>query len=285
VTRPTELTQELFIKPGFDLRTDNADHRPARLTIVNLPKDKLRGRWNSPEGQTILGQWKGNNYNRTILNSLVGRFDGQTDLRGIPLSGSDMKKADLSYIDFFSSDFQNADLTRADLTHSYLSESNIKGAKFDSANMSKALIDNATFDQRTSFLGVNLPNVDFNLAPLIKQQAEDQARIDSLKQKSPVLASFLEITCDYGRSFQRFFIWCVVVIVIFAILFANVPGVIAQPDMWSSFYVSLSTFTTLGSTIGITSQIGEVLVACEVTIGYLMTGLLVSILVRNTIGR
>jgi hypothetical protein len=63
-----------------------------------------------------------------------------------------------------------------------------------------------------------------------------------------------------------------------------IPGTLGREGFWASLFFSLSTFTTLGSAITVTSVAGEVLVAIEVVLGYLMAGLLVAILVRNTIG-
>lgn len=72
--------------------------------------------------------------------------------------------------------------------------------------------------------------------------------------------------------------------VIFAGSYCLIPGTLGRGDFWSSLYFSLTTFTTLGSSIPVISTLGEVLAAVEVVLGYLMTGLLVAILVRNTIG-
>jgi hypothetical protein len=63
-----------------------------------------------------------------------------------------------------------------------------------------------------------------------------------------------------------------------------IPNTLGREGLWASLLFSLSTFTTLGSAIPVTSVVGEVLVAIEVVLGYLMAGLLVAILVRNTIG-
>jgi predicted permease len=59
---------------------------------------------------------------------------------------------------------------------------------------------------------------------------------------------------------------------------------LGREDLWGCFVFSLATFTTLGSGITVTSVVGEVLVAIEVVLGYLMMSLLVAIFVRNTIG-
>ncbi|MGF1522395.1 MAG: ion channel [Leptolyngbyaceae cyanobacterium] len=71
---------------------------------------------------------------------------------------------------------------------------------------------------------------------------------------------------------------------LFGILHFLIPDTISRDSFWECFYFSIATFTTLGSGISVTSFMGELLTSAEVVIGYLMTGLLVAILVRNTIG-
>lgn len=54
--------------------------------------------------------------------------------------------------------------------------------------------------------------------------SNSQQRIENLKDKHPILAKILEITCDYGRSFTRFFAWCLTVIVLFGIFYSVIPN-------------------------------------------------------------
>jgi hypothetical protein len=51
-----------------------------------------------------------------------------------------------------------------------------------------------------------------------------------------------------------------------------------------NLYFSIATFASGGTSITATSMMGEALAALETILGYLMTGLLAAILVRNTIG-
>ncbi|MEP0802800.1 hypothetical protein [Funiculus sociatus] len=64
------------------------------------------------------------------------------------------------------------------------------------------LVDNVDFGSKTSFIGVNLNEINFTLAALIQESALGQARIINLERKRPILAAFLSISCDYGRSYQ-----------------------------------------------------------------------------------
>jgi hypothetical protein len=193
-------------------------------------------------------------------------------------------------VDFYRSNLENARLKNSNLTGSYLSECNIRGTQFDWSNMSDVLIDNVQFNNKTSFIGVKLSNIDFNLSELLQDFALGQQRIVNLERKYPVLAAFLRITCDYGRSFSRFLAWCAIVISVFGLAYYLVPSSIVKTNsatsvtLWDSLYFSIMTFTSAGSDIVTNSAIGRIVAVAESVVGYLMTGLLVAILVKRTIG-
>jgi uncharacterized protein YjbI with pentapeptide repeats len=280
------VNKDLFIEPGVNLQQSDADY----LTVVKLDKTILKERWQSQTGRSVLERWRANNFDRQILNSLVGQYNDHLDLRGIPLTGKDLTGRDLSNIDFFQANLQGSDLKYADLSGSYLSESNIKATCFDFALMKDVLIDNTDFDSRTSFTGVNLSEVNFTLAALLQESALGQQRIANLEKKHPILAGFLKTTCDYGRSFKRFFFWCFVVILFFAIAFAIIPNSLARTspgeaiNFWESLYFSALAFASVNSDLQPVGMIGKVLNVLETGIGYVMTSLLVAILAKRTLG-
>ncbi len=275
-----EITPEFFIVPNANLDKGSQE----LMTMVNLSKEQLRDRWSTPAGRYILNRWKGNGFDRKVLDSLVGKYYDHTDLRGITLVKEDLTKADLSKVDFYGSILENSKLNFANLSDSWLSESNIKGTCFDYAKMQSVLIDNTEFDHKTSFTGVSLRAIDFNLAALLQNHATNQQRTENLKTKHPILATFLEITCDYGRSFPRFFFWCLLVILVFGVMYAALPGSLNKVGLWNGLYFSFMTFATANSDVQAVSSAGKMLSVVETGIGYLMTGLLIAIFVRQTVG-
>jgi hypothetical protein len=279
-TPTPEITPEFFINPSFDLNQGSKE----LITIVNISKDQLRQRWNTSTGKRILTKWKANKFDRKILDEMVGKYYGHTDIRGVNLAREDLSKLDLSNLDLYGSNLENATLKYTNLTNSWLSESNIKGACFDYARMNDVLIDNTEFNNKTSFTGVSLRVIDFNLAALLQDYATNQQRIDNLKNKHKILAFILRISCDYGRSFIRFFVFCLSIILAFAVLYFLFPASLSKSGFWNSLYYSIMTFATSGSDIQAVSAIAKILTVTETCIGYLMTGLLVSILVKRTIG-
>lgn len=210
-----DITPEFFIKPGVDLAYGSQDY----LVMVRLPKERLQERWETPQGRQIWERWKANAFQRNILESLVGGYYGHLDLRGVNLSGQDLSGVDLSKIDFYRANMENAVLQNANLSNSYLSETNIKSARFDWAKMDDVLIDNVAFNNRTSFIGVKLNKIDFNLSEQLEDFARSQQRIASLERRYPRLSAVLKVTCDYGRSFPLFLLWCGIIILLFGLAY------------------------------------------------------------------
>jgi Pentapeptide repeats (8 copies) len=276
----SKLNQNFFVEPKQDIQKGDSDF----VTLARLSPEDLIKRWDSDHGRYVLNTWRANRFERSNLEDLVGRFYGHIDLRGAPLSRQDLQAVDLSDVDLFKANLEGSQLLYANLNGSYLSESNLKGACLDWAKMDGALVDNADFDTRTSFTGVRLNKVDFTLAETLKDHAYIQQRIENLKRKHPYMARVLWLTCDYGRSFSRFFAWCAGVIVVFGIAYAATPNALTADNPWTSLYFSLLTFAGAGGDIQAIAPLARMLVAIEVGIGYLMSGLLVAIVAKRVIG-
>lgn len=256
----------------FDRKYDLAD------------KHLLRERWESHEGENLLRTLKESNYDRSKIE-LLGRAHGRFDLRGAPLKNIDFSKRNISLVDFYAADLRGSRFCGADLTNSHLSEADIRGVSFNYARMENTFLDNARYDRKTTFVGVDIRAVNFNLAVLLQEQARDQQRIDNLKGRHPILSTFLWATCDYGQSFIRFLVWYVGIIIFFAGAFYLLNVSDKQMGVIDAIYFSVTTFTTLGfGDITPNTVSGKILVILEVLLGYIMGGLLVAILVRRIIG-
>ncbi|WP_434686933.1 pentapeptide repeat-containing protein [Pseudanabaena minima] len=279
----TKVTSNFFIASGVNLQNTPADLIELQ-TIVKLNKKQLTDRWKSQEGQQIFTTWKNNNFDIGVLDSIVGKYYDQYDLRGIDLSNIDLSGKNFQNIDFFGSNLINTNFSRSILDNSWFSECKICGTKFDWAQMNGVLIDNTKFDNKTSFLGINLNSVNFNLAVLLQDLALSQQRIDNLESTKPITAAVLRYTSDYGRSFKRFFLWCFGIVNSFAILYFFIPNSLTSHDIWDTLYFSALTFITGSFVIQPVSVIGKALALMEAGMGYLMTGLLVAILVKKIVG-
>lgn len=277
--------EDFFIEPGRNLTPEDEDLKRFALS----EKSPLVKRWDTSRGQQIKRQWRASGYQRSVLDSLVGRYHGHTDIRGINLKGEDLSRADLSKIDFFAANLEGANLTGANLEDTWLSGSNIRGANFEFARMDGVILDDADFDSKTRFVGVDLNKINFTLAALIQEHAVTQNRIKTLERRQPRLAYLLKVTSDYGRNFWRFVVWCFLIILFFGVLYWLVPGAIQtngrEVGLIDSLYFSFIAFTTLGL-VDMTpaSPTGRTLFAVEVLFGYFMLALLIAILSRRVFG-
>ena len=178
---------DFFIQPNVDLAKGHDD----LVWAATLERGRLIGRWQSGKGKEILSKWKSEHYSRKSLDALVGKYYGQTDLRGVPLSDETLKDSDLSSCDLFASDLQNAKFIRCKLNNTYLSESDIRGACFIYCQMNGVLIDNAKFNVKTSLIGVDLSEINFNLAWALRNHAVNQQKIFDLNKRYPKFSIFL----------------------------------------------------------------------------------------------
>lgn len=269
-----------FIPPGVHLDALGPDNRQWR----DVPVEHLRERWNTPEGQHILQQWQASNYDRSIVNTLVGSYCGRADMRGVPLDGLTLVRRDLSFLDLAGASLEGTNLYGANLKDSWLTRANIRGANFSFAKLDDAVLDAVDFNRQTRFTGVNLNSINFTLAVQLHDLAVSQQRIADLEERSPRIAFLMRITSDYGRSFSRFFFWAGGVIACFAMLHWA-AGSLSKPGLPEALYFSVVTFTTLGyGDIHPVSPIGMLLSGIEAILGVFMIGLLVALISRRAIG-
>jgi hypothetical protein len=248
---------------------------------ANLSKADIVERWHTPIGKGLLASLQAGRLSRSTLEQHIGQFNDKFDCRGIPLSGVDCSKLDLSDIDFFAADLSKAIFTGTKLSNSYLSECDIRGAVFDWAKLDGALLDNVKFDNNTRFLGVDIHKIDFTLATFVYDLALSQQRIQQLEQHYKFFAGFLRLSCDYGRSFSRYFLW----VLLFIVGFAGIYYALMDKPFFDCLYFSVVTFATVGyGDILPITLLQKAFVIFEILIGYLMGGLLVAILAKRVIG-
>lgn len=270
--------RNLIIGSGVDISRDHGDYP----WMARLSREEIVSRWESDYGKQIISRWRGNNYSRETLDTLVGRFNGKTDIRGIQITYEKLENIDLSDCDMFSANLSSSTFKFCNLSESYLSECKIQGTKFNYCRMKDVLIDNTLFDRKTSIIGVDLDKINFNLAWSLRSQSIAQQKIFDFEERYRLFAFFLRITCDYGRSFQRFFLWCLGVILLFAFLF-SIPGTLEISGFWNGLYTSITLFSTIGHEYATASVLGRTLVALESCFGYAMGSLLVALLARRMI--
>ncbi len=274
----------MFIEPGQDLSHDSPDYQ----RFIHLNPEELRSRWLSDRGCTLFQTLNLANFSSQSIKENIGKLNGKYDLRGISIpNGKNLDKSNFSNIDFFSSSMKNCSLQQCDFSFSYLSECNIEGAVFDWSIMNQTFFDNVKFDLKTSFIGINLNQINSNLAILLLDQAKFQQRVQGLKEKHPLASWILKVTCFYGQSLSLWAFWVLAVIFFFSTLFWFFPNFIKGHDrsFLDCLYFSFVTFTTLGyGDIIPNHYIGKLCAMIEVSLGYVMGGLLIAILSKKIWG-
>lgn len=253
--------------------------------FANLDRETIRGRWLTPTGKGILQSLKAAGFTKQAIDSQVGKFADKYDLRGIPLAGERLTKLNLTNIDFFHADLSGADFSSCDLRGSYLSECDISSTTFNWAKLEGVLLDNVRFNSNTSFLGINLHDVNFTFATLLYDLALSQQRIQQLEQHYKHFAWLLKYTCDYGRSFRRYFGWVVSIVFLYALVYFGIDQNPGNRTFFDYMYFSTLTFATVDyCDIVMTTTLGRIAVLSEIILGYLMGGLLVAILAKRVMG-
>ena len=140
----------------------------------------------------------------------------------------------------------------------------------------------------TNFTGIETGGILAASNRRFVRDIEDQQYITQQKERSKFNKYFWipvwHMTCDCGRSFSLFFLWCLLVAAIFGdiyLLFAE--AWFPEPWKWSAitpYYYSLVTFSTLGFgdvTPRLSNGWAQLTVMAEVFLGYLGLGGLISI--------
>jgi uncharacterized protein YjbI with pentapeptide repeats len=113
-----------------------------------------------------------------------------------------------------------------------------------------------------------------------------------MREWPPPLWLLWKVTCDCGRSFLRWAVWCLGIALVFGLIFwlggvVEVPGPSEagrEANALTYFYFSIVTFTTLGfGDVTPTGNAGEIWVMLEVILGYVMLGGLISIFTTKLI--
>lgn len=157
----------------------------------------------------------------------------------------------------------------------------------------------------TEFIGFNTEVVmDASSNPYLKRYIDDENWIRSWRQRDrlrKVLFFFWELTSHCGRSFLLWMFWALLMAVLFGAVYAeySVPSWLPapvksllvridpevrispedrKPTRFTPYYFSIVTFTTLGfGDVKPMDLPGEIWLALEVVLGYIMLGGLISI--------
>jgi len=306
---PTVTTEQLLLKiltPDNDLRGGNFNG--AELAGLDFSGRDLR------DAQFFGADLRGANFQDA---NLEGAEFSTANLEGAILDGAVCKRAgfgraNLKQTSFFRANLERATLTQADLEHANLSCANLHHARlreakllfcdltetdlrfaelslssvhkanFSNADLRHARLRMMSHFKTANWLGVDIRDVNFSGAYLMRREIIDQNFIKefrSYNQISKILYYPWLWTCDCGRSMFR---WCCcigILLLIFTALYHFV-GIDygPYPTKISPLYFSVVTLTTLGFGDAVPQTIGgQIVVMLEVSTGYIMLGGLLSI--------
>lgn len=214
------------------------------------------------------------------------------NLAGIDFSAATLLNADLSQSDLSGANLSGAELVHANLSDTTLSSANIARANLQAANFANAKVDGIRYDRKTRFKGIRV-NSCYGSARF-RRHAQDQDFIEELREAHPLFYTAWLVLTDCGRSMLLVVSWCLALAVIFGLIYFGLGEnafEIANKETlrWNVFttiYYSVVTFTTLGfGDITPRTPIAAAAVMLEVVVGYMMLGILISILATKVARR
>ena len=213
----------------------------------------------------------------------------EADLRGAKLGRANLCMANLHEAHLNAAELSEADLRAADLSEANLAEADLQGACLCAANFSQTIVPSVKWDRtqmRGNYRGIRDKSCYGNA--LFKRAAADQDFLDALEDhwngtwRIWLFRAWGLI--DYGRSLGLVALYAFAFVLLFGAVYSLWPNLVGQ-DVWTNdrftpFYFSIVTYTTLGFG-DVTPKghiVGEIIVSCEVILGYITLGLLLAVL-------
>lgn len=224
--------------------------------------------------------------------NLQGADLAGNDLSGGRLSGSDLTDASLRGSNLQDADLRGSRLVNADLSGANLSRADVSGANLQGANLADARVDGIRYDRRATFRGIRVSACYGSSR--FRRFAQDQDYIEEFRDAYPwAYRLWLGVT-DCGRSMFRVGLWSAGFTVLFALIYLALGEAafsVANKEtlgwgLFTTLYYSLVTFTTLGfGDVTPATRLAAIVVMIEVVVGYVMLGILISILATKVARR
>lgn len=224
----------------------------------------------------------------------------EANMTGVHLNNANLQNARANDAFCAHGDLQNTDLGGADLNGACLKSANLIGARLRETNLAGADVTGVEFIKGgftlrrrsvTNCRGVCLDGCHGHAG--FKRYVEDQDWIEEFRQQSPmnyVLCLIWALLTDCGRSLSRVTLVGLTLAYLFGRLYAdcsqhlNLEG--SANTEFTPYYYSIVTLTTLGfGDVLPATVLGELMVVLEVILGYILLGLLVSILANKVARR
>jgi hypothetical protein len=265
-----------------------ADFGAAKLSNANLASANLRNA-NFAKAHLFDANLNGATLDGADLSEVFAAnliLEGATLIQA-KLTNAIIRGAESARATLVRANMDDADISNANFEGANLREVNLSGADLYGTNFSDANVGLVTFRKpfkRT--LGARVATC-FG-SPLFTREVQDLSYIAEHKKSRPVWAWIWKVTCNYGRSVPLLSLWFIGLALIYAAIYTwGCAGALnwdtnsqeSGPGFWSAFYYSVVTLTTLGfGDIVPTIWYSKLIVMTQVIVGYVLLGLLVSVL-------
>lgn len=228
-----------------------------------------------------------------------------TIFKGATANGAIFKSVSLSRANFSACSLSNTEFVDSDLTSANFSLAKLKLAAFVNSNLAGAIGKQHSYIRRlkesfkknreSNFIGCRIDGSYGN--ERLKKAFNEEAYVEEFAAAHPHWYKLWLISSDCGRSMRLWSIWSLVIAVSFAIAFFNIglsgftfndqiTELVQAGDFFPFVYYSVVTFTTLGfGDITPINFLAMALVILEVIVGFVMLGLLISILANKVASR
>ena len=208
---------------------------------------------------------------------------------GARLVGATLEGANLSMTRWSEANLSGADLSSTNLSQADLSGVNVRGARFDDADLSLARLSRVAGFRYANWIGVDSDALDQRGAGFVHDFIQDQNFLAEYRSQGPTYEWTYRLwwlTSDCGRSVMRWALCSSALAILFAAAYTQVSVDYGEHETpLSPLYFSVVTLTTLGFGDALPATMAaQVVVMCEVILGYMMLGGLLS-LISNKLSR
>jgi uncharacterized protein YjbI with pentapeptide repeats len=198
------------------------------------------------------------------------------------LTEADLRRADLNQVRMREAVLCRADCTGADFRGADLSLSDFDGAIMNECDLRDAQLRLATGFETAEWYGVDIRDINFSGAYRLRRHVVDENYLKEFRDVSKfnhLVYHLWSITSDCGRSLFRWCLWVIGIVLLFSVFYGFCGVDYGKYDNWiGPFYYSVVTITTLGyGDIIPATPVARILSICEVLIGYVMLGGLLSL--------
>lgn len=228
-----------------------------------------------------------------LSNATLERANfANNDLSELDFSGANLNGANLRCSNLAGANLSRTTMVHANLQEATLSGADVSGAAMQSANFADAKVDGIRYDRKARFRGIRVGSCYGSSR--FRRHAEDQDYIEEFKEAHPFYYTLWLVLTDCGRSMSRVILCSAFLAIAFGLIFyllgEQAFDISHRESLgWSPLtmmYYSVVTFTTLGfGDITPRTPAAAALVMVEVVTGYLMLGILISILATKVARR